>query len=75
MHESYTIPAGQWESVYINYKPSGLAATMFKVSDSEGSIRWATPVDSKQGVGQTKTAASLESSKNTGLKDSVLEAS
>jgi hypothetical protein len=30
MHETYQIPAGMWENIYVNYHPSGLGATTYK---------------------------------------------
>lgn len=50
MHETYQIPAGMWESIYINYHPSGLGATSYKI-DVSGQERWASPlVDARRGV-------------------------
>ncbi|OJJ56089.1 hypothetical protein ASPSYDRAFT_207819 [Aspergillus sydowii CBS 593.65] len=36
MHEVYEAPAGAWESIYINYKPIGLATAMFPVKSVGG---------------------------------------
>ena len=40
MHEMYDAPAGNWESVYVNYEKSGLAATSYPITDEEGQQKW-----------------------------------
>lgn len=53
MHEAYEIPAQKWENIFINYHPSGLGATTFKV-DVDGQEKWASPlVDAKNGLLRT----------------------
>jgi hypothetical protein len=50
MHETYQIPAGMWENIYVNYHPSGLGATTYKV-DVAGQDKWASPlVDARKGL-------------------------
>jgi hypothetical protein len=50
MHEVYQVPARKWESVYINYHPTGMGATTFKV-DVDGQERWASPLtDARNGL-------------------------
>ncbi|BCS17511.1 monooxygenase fmaE [Aspergillus puulaauensis] len=36
MHEVYEAPAGAWESIYVNYKPIGLATAVFPVKSAGG---------------------------------------
>lgn len=50
LHETYEMPAGHWENIYVNCQPTGLGATLHKVEvDSRGS--WASPlVDARKGV-------------------------
>ncbi|CAK7203186.1 hypothetical protein SEUCBS139899_005917 [Sporothrix eucalyptigena] len=51
MHETYQVPARSWESVYINYHPTGLGATTYKVNTGDGTAQWANPlVDASRGV-------------------------
>jgi hypothetical protein len=53
MHEAYQIPAQKWENIFINYHPSGLGATTFKV-DVDGQNKWASPlVDARNGLLRT----------------------
>lgn len=50
MHEVYTVPKNGWENVYVNYHPTGLAATTYKVKGAEGKDTWVSPiVDSRKG--------------------------
>ncbi|OAA65310.1 hypothetical protein SPI_02097 [Niveomyces insectorum RCEF 264] len=50
MHEVYQIPAQKWESIFINYHPSGLGATTYKVN-MDGQTEWASPlVDASRGL-------------------------
>jgi hypothetical protein len=49
MHEVYQIPAKKWESIYVNYHPTGLGATTYKVK-VDGKEKWASPlVDASKG--------------------------
>ncbi|KAL1889060.1 hypothetical protein Sste5346_009125 [Sporothrix stenoceras] len=55
MHETLQVPARSWESIYINYHPTGIGATTFSVqTNSEDGIartQWANPlVDASRGV-------------------------
>ena len=43
MHEIYECPAGHWENVYLNYKPTGPMATSFAATDEDGKMIWASP--------------------------------
>ncbi|KAJ5261054.1 hypothetical protein N7478_011649 [Penicillium angulare] len=53
MHEAYEVPVGKWENIFINYHPSGVAATTFKV-DVDGKEKWASPmVDARKGLFRT----------------------
>ena len=53
-HESYAVPRGAWESVYINSPLEGLNSTVHKVPDSEGEDRWMYPVvDASSGMLKT----------------------
>ncbi|KJR82036.1 uncharacterized protein SPSK_03541 [Sporothrix schenckii 1099-18] len=52
MHEAYEVPAQHWESIYINYQPTGLGATSFRGTD--GRAQWASPlVDAHAGLLRT----------------------
>lgn len=49
MHEVYQIPAKKWESIYVNYQPTGQGATRYKVN-VDGQEKWASPlVDADKG--------------------------
>ena len=51
MHELYEVPAGNWESVYVNMEPNGLGVTRHRVYDGQGEGRWVSPlVDASRGV-------------------------
>ena len=55
MHEIFEIPKRNgWEGIYINYHPTGLAATTRLVNDSEkgeGPVEWVNPIiDARRGV-------------------------
>ena len=44
-HEVYEAPAGSWEAIYLNYKPSGILATTFKApNEKTGEEEWTSPV-------------------------------
>jgi hypothetical protein len=50
MHETYQVPAGKWENIYVNYHPSGLGATTYKVN-VDGQEKWARPlIDARKGL-------------------------
>ncbi|KAK6527379.1 hypothetical protein TWF281_010559 [Arthrobotrys megalospora] len=62
-HEVYVAPKGNWESIYINSAPTGLAATTFTVEPSEkaegtapGERSFASPIVDARG-GLLKTSA------------------
>ncbi|PTU19000.1 hypothetical protein P175DRAFT_0484756 [Aspergillus ochraceoroseus IBT 24754] len=42
MHEVYEAPAGHWENIYMNYKPSGFATGKFPIKSRESSHHGAT---------------------------------
>lgn len=64
MHEVYQIPVGKWENIYINYHPSGIGATTFKV-DEDGKEKWASPlVDARKGVFRTSKGRMAASAGN-----------
>ncbi|KAL4923546.1 monooxygenase fmaE [Aspergillus undulatus] len=52
MHEVYEAPAGQWETVYINYKPTGLASAVFPVSGEgeKGEKKWVGSIVGAEGA-------------------------
>ncbi|KAL1853540.1 hypothetical protein VTK73DRAFT_9007 [Phialemonium thermophilum] len=50
MHEVYQVPARKWESIFVNYHPTGLGATTYKIG-VEGQTKWASPlVDASRGL-------------------------
>ncbi|UKZ78294.1 Endoglucanase-5 [Trichoderma virens FT-333] len=50
MHEVYQIPARKWESIFVNYHPTGLGATTYKI-DVDGQRKWTSPlVDASRGL-------------------------
>ncbi|EEH44773.1 uncharacterized protein PADG_01062 [Paracoccidioides brasiliensis Pb18] len=52
-HETYVVPKGNWENIYVNCKPTGMSATSFPVRPKEanGETRWISPVvDSRKGL-------------------------
>ncbi|QIW98633.1 hypothetical protein AMS68_004151 [Peltaster fructicola] len=54
-HETYAVPKGNWESIYINSKINNLASTTYKITDqSTGEDLWASPVvDASRGLLKT----------------------
>jgi hypothetical protein len=57
MHEVFRAPKGHWEGVYVNYHPTGLAATSKKITrkTAEGNVtEWVSPVvDASKGLLRT----------------------
>ncbi|KAL6830412.1 hypothetical protein J3E69DRAFT_353707 [Trichoderma sp. SZMC 28015] len=50
MHEVYQVPARKWESIFVNYHPTGLGATTYKI-DVDGQTKWSSPlVDASRGL-------------------------
>ena len=44
-HETYAVPKGSWESIYVNSHANGIGATTFKATDKEsGEERWQSPI-------------------------------
>ncbi|KAL3446095.1 hypothetical protein BJX65DRAFT_134576 [Aspergillus insuetus] len=39
LHETYVVPKGQWENIYINSKPTGMGDTWFPSRDEDGHVR------------------------------------
>ena len=56
-HELYQVPSGNWESIYANMAPTGLAATMHRVVLENGKgEEWVYPiVDASRGLLKTST--------------------
>ena len=54
-HETYQVPAGNWESIYVNSHVSGINSTAHKFTDEKtGQEAWARPiVDASKGVLKT----------------------
>ena len=53
-HETYHVPKGHWESIYINSHVSGINTTAHKVIDEEGKDKWTYPmVDASKGALRT----------------------
>ena len=49
-HEAYEAPAGAWESIYVNTRPTLLGATTYPVKTPQGT-QWLNPlVDASRGV-------------------------
>ncbi|KAK3678128.1 hypothetical protein LTR78_002223 [Recurvomyces mirabilis] len=64
-HEIYSVPKGNWESIYINSHLSGINSTKFKITDMEGKEKWASPVvDASKGL--LKTSAGRMSRSQAG---------
>ncbi|KAL8829244.1 MAG: hypothetical protein Q9191_002118 [Dirinaria sp. TL-2023a] len=50
MHEMYESPAGDWENIYVNHQPVGLASSAFPIRSEDGNLRWVDPlVDARKG--------------------------
>jgi len=47
-HETYVVPKGQWENIYINSKPTGMGDTYFPVKGTGQLAR--SPVDARSGA-------------------------
>ena len=43
-HEIYEAPAGSWETLSINFRPSGLTATSFAGINDLGEKKWMSPI-------------------------------
>ncbi|KKZ67606.1 hypothetical protein EMCG_06666 [[Emmonsia] crescens] len=45
-HETYVVPKGQWENIYVNSKPTGLSAAAFPVRSAQGNgeTEWMSPI-------------------------------
>ncbi|KAF3403572.1 hypothetical protein F1880_009575 [Penicillium rolfsii] len=56
-HETYVVPRGHWEAIYINSKPTGLADTWFQFQDKEDGARGLVRpiVDARTGILKSKT--------------------
>ncbi|GLI79291.1 hypothetical protein PoHVEF18_007621 [Penicillium ochrochloron] len=56
-HETYVVPRGHWEAIYINSKPTGLGDTWFQFKDKEDETRgFVRPiVDARTGILKSKT--------------------
>ena len=54
-HETYHVPKGHWESIYVNSHASGINSTTFKYTDQmSGKDMWASPVvDASKGLLKT----------------------
>ncbi|PGH10526.1 hypothetical protein AJ79_05454 [Helicocarpus griseus UAMH5409] len=52
-HETYVVPKGNWENIYINSKPTGMSATSYPVRSGQGNgetVEWMSPiVDASKG--------------------------
>lgn len=70
-HETYRVPAGNWESIYVNSKISGLQSTIFKVpEEGTGKEVYQRPiVDASKGL--LKTSAG-RMGRSEGLEHSKL---
>ncbi|KAM3424173.1 hypothetical protein BST61_g11284 [Cercospora zeina] len=65
-HETYHVPKGHYESIYINSHASGLPSVTSKVENKEtGKSRWASPVvDASKGVLRTSAGRMARSHGN-----------
>ena len=65
-HETYHVPKGNWESIYVNSHASGINTTTFKVEDEmTGKEMWASPVvDASKGVLKTSAGRMSRSTGN-----------
>ncbi|PGH35986.1 hypothetical protein GX50_01156 [[Emmonsia] crescens] len=45
-HETYVVPKGQWENIYVNSRPTGLSAAAFPVRSAQGNgeTEWMSPI-------------------------------
>lgn len=64
-HEVYHAPAGHWENIFVNNKPSHFATTTHKIFDQEsGREMWASPiVDASKGLLKTSAGRMARSEK------------
>ncbi|EDN09326.1 hypothetical protein I7I51_04723 [Histoplasma capsulatum] len=52
-HETYVVPQGRWENIYVNSRPTGLGAASFPVRSAQGKTEteWMSPiVDARTGA-------------------------
>jgi len=49
-HEAFNVPAGQWESIYMNGRPSTLSAGLVPIKTAAGTKWVSTIVDASRGV-------------------------
>lgn len=68
-HETFHVPKGHWETIYINSHPSHLASSAHKITDEKtGEELWASPiVDASKGL--LKTSAGRMSRSNADEHD------
>jgi len=55
MHEVYQVPRKSWEGIYVNYHPTGLAATSHPITNKDGTKYWTLPIVDAQ-KGRMKTS-------------------
>lgn len=53
MHEVFEAPKGAWETVYLNYKPTGFGATLHPIKDENGVLQWVSPLIEARGKYKT----------------------
>lgn len=65
-HETYHVPKGNWESIYVNSHLSGINSTTHKYTDKEtGKEMWASPVvDASRGLLKTSAGRMSRSQAN-----------
>jgi len=43
-HEMYIVPAGHWETIYVNTRPLLMGATTFPIKSKDGATKWVSPI-------------------------------
>ncbi|KAI9790334.1 MAG: hypothetical protein M1835_001008 [Candelina submexicana] len=66
MHELYQVPAGKWENVYLNQEPILFATAQHRITDEDGSKKWASGiVDAKGRLKASHVRLGLEEGEDT----------
>lgn len=59
-HETYLVPKGQWENIYVNSKPTGISDTWFPVerpAGEKGAQQFVRPIVDARGAGALRSAS------------------
>lgn len=73
MHEVYAAPRGQWENIYVNFRPFGMGELSLSLRDGSSFVgRWSLGLHTWHGVGQIQAVDPGD--ENGGLKSVLVPA-